>query len=270
MLTRQLLLEADGIRIVDVACRGAGSRWSGPEASSANALVFVRRGCFRRRAAGSEELVDPAVVYFERPGEEQEVAHPVDGGDVCTAVGLPDDVLASVAGGDPLLPSGSVFSSAELDWAHRIMVSRCRRSPDGFETTERVVVLVASVLERAGWPGVKSGRPATDAARRRVVDDARVALTAEPGVSLLGLARAVAVSPHHLSRIFRARTGATVSRYRNRLRVRAALERLADGERDLATLAADLRFADHAHLVRSMRQELGAPPSALRALLAKN
>jgi AraC-like DNA-binding protein len=270
VLTRTLLLDVDGIQVVDVACSGGGSRWAGPEAGSANAMVFVRRGCFRRRAAGSEDLVDPGVVYFERPGEEQEIAHPVDGGDVCTAVGLPDEVLATVAGGEPVLPGGSVFSSPDLDWAHRVMVSRCRRWPDDFEATERVVVLAAGVLQRAGQPGVESGRPATGSARRRMVDDTREALAADPDLSLLSLARAVAVSPHHLSRIFRARTGATLSRYRNRLRVRAALERLAEGERDLATLAADLRFADHAHLVRTMRQELGATPSAVRALLASS
>jgi AraC-like DNA-binding protein len=80
----------------------------------------------------------------------------------------------------------------------------------------------------------------------------------------------VAVSPHHLSRIFQARTGATVSRYRNRLRVRTALERLAGGERDLAALAADLRFADHAHLVRTLRREVGSAPSELRTLLSTN
>jgi AraC-like DNA-binding protein len=270
MLTRQLLLETEGIRIVDVSCFGQGSRWSGPEASSANALVFVRHGCFRRRAAGSEEVVDPAVVYFERAGEEQQIAHPTADGDVCTAVGLPDEVLASVAGGDPVLPPGPVFSTAEIDLAHRAMVSRCRRSPDEFEAAELAVTLTASLLERAGEAGVGSGRPGTEEARRRAVDDTREALAAGPWLSLLGLAREVAVSPHHLSRIFRARTGTSVSRYRNRLRVRAALERLAEGERDLAALAADLRFADHSHLVRIVRRELGTTPSSLRELLSSN
>ncbi len=48
-------------------------------------------------------------------------------------------------------------------------------------------------------------------------------------------------------------TGVTVSQYRNRPRVSLALDRLAQGEPDLATLACDLGFADHAHLTRTVR-----------------
>ena len=53
-----------------------------------------------------------------------------------------------------------------------------------------------------------------------------------------------------------------------RLRARAALERLAGGERDLARLAADAGFADQAHLCRVVRAETGTTPSALREALA--
>ena len=43
-------------------------------------------------------------------------------------------------------------------------------------------------------------------------------------------ARALALSPHHLSRVFHASTGHTIARHRMRLRTRAALERLGRGE----------------------------------------
>jgi transcriptional regulator GlxA family with amidase domain len=85
---------------------------------------------------------------------------------------------------------------------------------------------------------------------------------------LAELAGRVALSPHHLSRVFKAETGETISRYRNRLRVRLALERLADGERCLARLAADLGFVDQAHLARVVRSEVGASPSELRRRFA--
>jgi transcriptional regulator GlxA family with amidase domain len=45
------------------------------------------------------------------------------------------------------------------------------------------------------------------------------------------------------------------------------LERVAAGERSLARIAADLGFADHAHLTRVVRRQAGAPPSNLRELL---
>jgi AraC-like DNA-binding protein len=269
VLTKRLLLETDGIRIEDVDCLGDGPGWSPPEEVAAYSIVFIRRGCFRRRVRGSEEVIDSAVVYFERPGDEQQIAHPVDGGDACTLLVFREDPLASITGDEPSLPEAPVFSSPEIDLAHRLMISRCRRDPDGFEPSEVAVSVAAALLDRAGHRGVGSGRPATETARRRIVDQARAAISAQPSISLFELARAVAVSPHHLSRIFRAGTGETVSRYRNRVRVRMAMERLADGERDLAGLAGDLRFADHAHLVRAVRREAGDTPSALRAALSK-
>jgi AraC-like DNA-binding protein len=78
----------------------------------------------------------------------------------------------------------------------------------------------------------------------------------------------LAVSPHHLSRVFRSAVGHTISRHRMRLRVRGALERLAAGDDDLPRLAADLGFADQSHLWRVVRAETGRTPSALRHALA--
>jgi AraC-like DNA-binding protein len=50
--------------------------------------------------------------------------------------------------------------------------------------------------------------------------------------------------------------------------VARALDRLETGEPSLAVLAADLGFADQAHLCRTMREHLGHTPTALRRLLA--
>ena len=93
-------------------------------------------------------------------------------------------------------------------------------------------------------------------------------LAGDPDRSLLELARDLSVSPHHLSRVFRAETGHTIARHRMRLRARAALERLAGGERDLARLAADLGLSDQSHLSRVLRSETGETPALLRRELA--
>jgi hypothetical protein len=67
VLSKRLLVETDGIRIVDVTCGGGGHGWSAPKEVPAHSIVFIRRGFFRRRVRGAEQVVDPAVVYFERP-----------------------------------------------------------------------------------------------------------------------------------------------------------------------------------------------------------
>ncbi|MEV5572292.1 helix-turn-helix domain-containing protein [Spirillospora sp. NPDC052269] len=56
--------------------------------------------------------------------------------------------------------------------------------------------------------------------------------------------------------------------YRNDLRVRAVLEDLARGRGgQLAELAAEYGFTDHAHLTRTFRHHLGECPSTLRERL---
>jgi AraC-like DNA-binding protein len=266
MLLKTVLLDEAGIRLEDVRCASHRTDWSPPEPSSGHAVVFVRRGCFRRRVDGAEALLDPAVVYFENPGDEQQVAHPCDGGDACTVIHLSAALAAEICGGDPGLPEQPLFTDNSLDLEQRGLVAAAT-SADAFELTERSLLLVADVLERAHPARAGAGRPSTVAARRRAVEDAREALTADPRVGVRELARAVAVSPHHLSRIFSAQTGESISRYRNRIRVRLVLERLAGGETSLARLAADLGFADQAHLTRVVRGHVGRAPSQLRLSL---
>jgi AraC-like DNA-binding protein len=53
-------------------------------------------------------------------------------------------------------------------------------------------------------------------------------------------------------------------RYLTRLRLRAALERLADGARDLTALALELGFSSHSHFADAFRREFGRTPSDVR------
>jgi AraC-like DNA-binding protein len=126
---------------------------------------------------------------------------------------------------------------------------------------------VTALLARRVPARVASGRPATEAAQRRLLARAREILLAEPRTALVDLGSQVGCSPHHLSRVFSRFTGSGVSRYRNRIRVGLALERLAGGETDIAAVAHDLGFADHAHLTRTIRAMTGYTPTVCRALL---
>jgi AraC-like DNA-binding protein len=266
MLGTRTILEQDGLEIADVACRHGRGRGAAEEAER-HSIAFVRRGCFIRSGAGGEELLDPSTIFFVNPGEEQRYDHPHSGGDDCTAFLLDANLAASIWGGDPILPSMPVHGSSELDLVHRMLLADGQRGGDPDALSERAILLVASALELSDRPRAQSGRPTKSHARKALVARARESLAADSGQSLPVLARSLAVSPHHLSRLFHAFTGHTISRHRMRLRVRAALERLAGGERNLARLAADLGFADQSHLCRVVRRETGSTPSALRAAL---
>jgi AraC-like DNA-binding protein len=262
------LLRREGVEIADVSCRHPAGCGQAGEQSAGHALVFVRRGCFARSVDGVESLLDPTVAYCMNPGEEQRYDHPYDHGDDCTTLFFQPSLIASVWGGDPELPTDPLPMSPVVDLEHRMLLARARGGIDPHELVERAIVLTARALEQADRDRVVAGRPQAGRVRAALVDGARQALAGDPNRSLVDLARALFVSPHHLSRVFRSLTGETISRHRMRLRTRNALERLAGGEHDLARVAADTGFADHSHLCRVLRRETGHTPSALREILS--
>ena len=261
VLRRRTVLARDGVALHDVACRHGLGRGRQSEGVRSHALIFVRRGCFVRSAATGDALLDPTVAYCVNPGDEERYDHPHSDGDDCTALSLDPDLLAALWGGEPTLPTQPLPTAPDVDVGHRLLLAAAGRGGDPHELVERALMLTARMLEGANRQRVAAGRPGSARRRRALVDSAREALAAAPERSLPELARELAVSPHHLSRIFRSIMGHTISRHRMRLRARAALERLAGGERDLAWLAADLGFADQSHLCRVLRDETGRAPS---------
>ena len=267
MLTAQTLLARDGVEVANVACRHHRGRGDAEEHAAGHAIVLVRRGCFVRSVDGVESVLDSTMGYCMNPGEEQRYDHPHDGGDDCTLVRLNPVLAASMRHDEPHLPVRPFPIAPALDTEHRILLSALRRGIAADEIGERTVCLAASALALVDPSTVAAGRPRTAHARRSLVDGTREILTDKPETSLPELARSLAVSAHHLSRVFRSLTGVSISRHRMRLRTREALERLSGGECDLARLAADLGFADQSHLCRVLRSETGSSPSALRTAL---
>ncbi|MEW2295799.1 AraC family transcriptional regulator [Streptomyces sp. NPDC006743] len=263
---RRVYLCEDDVHLADVRCGSTTRGWSPLRPAPVFGLVLVRDGVLRGRSDGVEHVLDAAGVFVERLGSEQQFAHPL-GPDTFTEIVLSEPRVADLLGGDPTVPEGLVMVTPELALAHRLLLSRARRDADGFELAERTAVFAAAVFARLAPDRVASGRPASAAARRRLAHDARAVLAARPTVGLEALSRIVGASPHHLSRVFTAVTGSTLSAHRDRLRLARILDRLEEGERDLAGLARELGYTDQSHMTRAVRRAVGMPPGRLRTLL---
>jgi AraC-like DNA-binding protein len=148
------LLDAPGLRLSVVRCQGEHG-WSLEEQVTGASVVLVRRGVFLRRVEGTVAVADVTTGYLQRPGESQQVAHPA-GGDVCTSIGVPHDVVERLA------HAGPVVVSAAADLVHRRLLARAHLG------TARAGLVpgrgdIAGDVARAGpsaaVAGLDSGRP---------------------------------------------------------------------------------------------------------------
>jgi AraC-like DNA-binding protein len=261
MLTSTGLAVRPHYAVHAVVCDGDHAGWSEAAASSAHRLVLVRRGRFRRRGAAGCAEIDRLCAYFAVPGEPEEYAHPA-GGDVCSAITVDTELWRSLAGTDAV-SGAAVAVDGRVDLAHRRCLAAARSGDPDFDLAEQLIGLLAVAVRRA----IPGSLP--DAAGRR--DAAFVAAARETirerdpaAAGLVPLAQRLGVSPFRLSRVFSREMGESITAYRNRFRIARALDALEAGE---PSLAADLGFADQAHLTRTLRVQVGHPPAVVRTLL---
>ncbi len=91
-------------------------------------------------------------------------------------------------------------------------------------------------------------------------------LRADPEAGGLdALARSAGLSPSHLSRIFKAQTGVSITRFRNQQRLERFMALYGNGRRTTALAAAlEAGFGSYAQCYRVLRAETGKAPTALR------
>jgi AraC family transcriptional regulator len=275
----QTLHHSASVSVCDVRCRPHDFSRGPEECSRTHQIVFPRRGVFEREARGGKLLADANHALFFRRDEPYRVAHPGGCGDDCTVFAFDDALLeAAVRQFDPT-GAESVeqlfrFSHTAIDQRVFLLHAQLRRaalrgdSPP-LALDEAALQLLAALLENTYRErGISShrARPASSELHREQVRRTALLLATRfaEDLSLAAIARAVHCSPYHLARLFRRISGLSIHQYRHRLRLREALQRLAEGSTELSGLALELGFSSHSHLTDSFRQAFGCPPSAVR------
>jgi AraC-like DNA-binding protein len=249
-------------------CEPDGPGWSPVECPANARLVLVRAGRFRRRSTGGSADFDATLGYLGVPGEEEHFAHP-HGGDVCTSVWLSAAAWSQLVGNPRRMRRATVYVDARVELAHRRLLAAGGTDVDYLLAEELVQLFARAVRGAAEHRTPVTDRPAP--AERRLVGRARSAIHDDDPAArgLFPLAELLGTSPYRLSRAFPRELGVSLTRYRNRVRVSRALDRLERDESRLATVAAELGFADQAHFTRVVRQQLGQTPAALRCELRR-
>lgn len=237
-------------------------------------IGVARQGAYRRMAHGIEQVVDTNTGFLRCDGDEVGLARigarvaaddPVEPNKV-TFISVDPERCDLIAGLDSARPDFTI--TPEIDLLHRQLRNAHAASADSLTLEAASLRLIEAAVGQRKQRVRSYSRRTTESEHRRLVAGACDAIHANPaGVSLLGLAKAVGCSPFHLSRVFREITGMTIPQYRNRLRVHEAMTGLAEGDDDLAALAARTGFADHSHMTRSIVAQYGRPPSRIRELL---
>jgi AraC-like DNA-binding protein len=281
-LAYRLLHDSPIVRVRDYRCRAARGGPEAEEWSDSNDIALLRHGAFCKHLGRRSVTADVNQVVYFSSGSTYRVSHPADCGDRGTVFSTCPRVLGDIIRelGPTLddhperpFPFATGPCDSNVFWRHRALVQRLEHTPrdaiDPLWADVTAQKLVADVLEAAfagqGRPR-RGRRSSTDADHAERAEAAKAYLASRlcERITLDEIARAVHVSAFHLARVFQERTGLPVHRYLTRLRLRASLERLADGAFDLTALALALGFSSHSHFTDAFHREFGRTPSDVR------
>jgi AraC-like DNA-binding protein len=263
-MNTKVLFSSHVVNISDFWCDPGPVPDSDLEVEPAFGVSFPRAGVYVHHTAGGTIVVDPTVAVLRSAGDEQMTTHPSDEGDRNTELQFPPEVVVSLLNNRDRFRMQIAPISETVTARHRRLLRRLhqRSVANPLEIEEEALSLLATVYQIEPNPRVSN-------VQQKVVDETRQYLAGHfrLELDLSTVATAVGSSPFHLSRIFKEATGRSITEYRTALRVRFAIDRLAEGDDDLSRLAVEAGFYDHAHMTNTFRHRLGLAPSHLRVWL---
>ena len=262
-------------------CPVAHPRFRGDGAIEHRLVVFPRTAVVIRHASGPRFVADPRVVTLYRPDQRYDREPLSPEGDRSDWFGIAPSLAAEVESSSGSLarddgPAGALpftWSDTPTYFAQRRLFNALDRGDlEPLQAEQAVLELVAAMLARANDGRRRTTRrPArTERLHRELAEEARreLARGVTQRLTLAELSGRLHVSAYHLCRVFRAQVGTTLHEYQLDVRVRVALERLAEPGVGLSRLALELGFASHSHFTAALGRRLHMVPSAARRALA--
>lgn len=233
---------------------------------------------FLKHIEGKPVIADPNHAVFFNRDETYTISSPGPEGDQLIEFEVHPTVLANFVQhaspkvGDPLqtpFQDVSQIVATDLFWLvermYHIIMTTCVSDPLPVEET--AVLLVGHLVRAEPRDDCHASRRrrGTRRAHQQLADGLQLLLAKRyrESLSLDVLAKILCTSEFHLCRVFKTYTGLTIHAYRNRLRLRAALERLHDID-SISALAELLGFSSVCHFSSAFRAEFGVPPSIAR------
>lgn len=202
------------------------------------------------------------VAVLRNPGAAYRLNALVPEGDACMWVAIDRAWLLALLGPTiedrletPFLESRRLLSADS--WLAQHVAFRLIETGDGLGVPEALTALLEQTLLAPALLA-SGGRDIVRAAEELLSTRFAEHLT------LSEIAAEVGCTRWHLARVFRSMVGVTMHRYRDQLRLRAALDRLRDPSQSLASLAYELGYSSHSHLSARFRATFGVGPSAVR------
>lgn len=259
---RTLLQQTATFRVERVLLHSASPQWSAAYEVASPRIVLPSSGNTAFRVAGHSVLLDGLTALSLPTGLPYQMKH------VAGATRASIVVSAPPAAALPHGPTACVAWSLapRALWLLRRHWRALARGDDGLEPTQALLRLLLPPSAPA-TPG--RGRSAGAVQRAQHFMAERTADTQAAHWTLNDVADAACCSLFHLARCFRQHTGLSLHGYRQRLRLAAALQRLEEGERDLAALAHELGYSSQSHLGSAFVREIGVTPAQARRALAQ-
>jgi AraC-like DNA-binding protein len=241
-------------------------------------FVFPRESVWIQHEGGRAFVADANTVTYYNAGQRYRRSRLSAWGDRCewfafSALAVTETLAAYEPAVRDRIDRPFRFSHGPADSSsylqQRLIVEHVTREPrpDRLYVEEAILEVLervaAGAYEQHELPAGRSARAGRDVDLAEAARDV-IARRYRIDLSLADIAGAIGGSVFHLARAFRRRTGFSMHRYRNQLRLRVALERLGDPRIDLSRLALDLGFSSHSHFTETFRRSFGRTPSDFR------